>query len=130
MNTEHPNCPKCGNRTWRESVDIGVGVIYGPYGCSCGWSENEEYDTSNGPKYTKEGYVLDQWGGAKKASSLQEVKDGLAQELYKMTTAEAIKQNVCIQCKKPITEKSFYSAAGKREYRISGLCEYCFDEIV
>lgn len=41
-------CPKCGEETWRESADVGVGVIYGPYGCDCGWSEWSHYDYSEG----------------------------------------------------------------------------------
>lgn len=45
MNT----CPKCGGFCDRESVDIGIGVIQGPYGCfDCGWSEYPEYDSSEG----------------------------------------------------------------------------------
>jgi|GEM_PF-1851326 len=52
--------------------------------------------------------------------------DGLTQELYGMTKAEAFAQNICISCKKPPT---FYSPAGKKEYPISGLCEPCFDKI-
>jgi hypothetical protein len=56
-------CPKCGAQDcWRDSVDVGVGVIYGPYGCPCGWSESTEYDLTGGPK-TEQGYRVDQWGG-------------------------------------------------------------------
>lgn len=44
------NCPKCGEEDlYRDEVDVGVGIIYGPYGCMCGWSENPYYDGSNGP---------------------------------------------------------------------------------
>lgn len=57
-------CPACGGDAWRESVDVGVGVIHGPYGCGCGWSEEEKYDQRNGPTFTEGGYRLDQWGGA------------------------------------------------------------------
>ncbi len=33
-------CPKCGADCWRESADVGVGIIYGPWGCpECCWSE-------------------------------------------------------------------------------------------
>jgi hypothetical protein len=49
-------CPKCGDDCWRESVDVGVGVIYGPYGCSCGWSEHEEYDSSDAHAAAPEGW--------------------------------------------------------------------------
>ena len=41
-------CPKCGEECMRDEVDVGVGVIYGPYGCYCGWSESPEYDSSDG----------------------------------------------------------------------------------
>lgn len=43
-------CPKCNSDgCWRDSADVGVGIIYGPYGCpDCGWSESPEYDLSDG----------------------------------------------------------------------------------
>jgi len=59
---------------------------------------------------------------------LQEFKDQLAVELYGKTVREAQAEGLCIQCKEPALEKC-YSAAGRREYRISGLCEKCFDSI-
>jgi hypothetical protein len=40
----HKFCHACGDQAWRESVDVGVGVIYGPWGCYCGWSEWPEYN--------------------------------------------------------------------------------------
>lgn len=56
-------CPKCGRECDRDSADVGVGVIYGPWGCYCGWSESAEYDVSDGAKYTERGGRIDQWGG-------------------------------------------------------------------
>lgn len=57
------NCPKCGAEDcYRDSVDVGVGVMYGPYGCPCGWSADPRFDISDGPK-TESGYRVDQWGG-------------------------------------------------------------------
>ena len=58
-------CPRCGNDDcWRDEADVGVGIMYGPYGCPCcGWSEDERYDVTSGPK-TEGTYTLDQWGGA------------------------------------------------------------------
>jgi hypothetical protein len=42
-------CPKCGEECNQDEVDVGVGIIYGPLGCySCGWSDNPEYDSSEG----------------------------------------------------------------------------------
>jgi hypothetical protein len=58
-------CPKCSDDCSRESVDVGVGVINGPFGCpSCGWSEFPEYDLSDGQSNkTGDGFIKDQWGG-------------------------------------------------------------------
>ena len=59
---------------------------------------------------------------------MQAFKDNVARSLYDMTTAEAIDKGVCIQCKEPALEKC-YSEAGRKEYKMSGLCEPCFDGI-
>lgn len=58
-------CPKCKGACHRDSVDIGVGVIHGPFGCEeCGWSENEKYDLSTGKNPVDEkGGAIDQYGG-------------------------------------------------------------------
>ena len=57
-------CPKCNEPCDRDSVDVGVGVIHGPYGCcACGWSEDPGYDLSSGRDPVDEkGGVTDQWG--------------------------------------------------------------------
>lgn len=65
--SEQQTCPKCGKECDRESVDVGVGVIHGPWGCPCGWSSNPEYDMSEGEnEATKEsrgmGRVVNQFG--------------------------------------------------------------------
>jgi hypothetical protein len=37
-------CEECGGDCYRDEVDVGVGVIYGPWGCpGCGWSESSIY---------------------------------------------------------------------------------------
>jgi len=43
------DCPKCGEECCRDQVDVGVGIMYGPWGCMCGWSEYPEFDSSDGP---------------------------------------------------------------------------------
>lgn len=57
-------CPLCYRECCRESADVGVGMIYGPWGCpACGWSESEEYDLSGGrDPLNADGGVLDQFG--------------------------------------------------------------------
>lgn len=52
--------------------------------------------------------------------------ESLSRELYVMTKYEAFAEYVCISCKQT---PRFYSPAGRQEYAISGLCEYCFDKI-
>jgi hypothetical protein len=58
-------CPKCNEDCERDSVDIGVGIIHGPYGCAmCGWSEDSDYDLSGDKDPVDEkGGVIDQYGG-------------------------------------------------------------------
>lgn len=57
-------CPRCGEResVWRDSVHNGVGVMYGPYGCPCGWSEWQEYDLQFGAGVQSDGSYTDQQG--------------------------------------------------------------------
>lgn len=69
------DCPKCGETDlYRDEVDVEVGIIYGPYGCICGWSESPEYDRSEGPspqqlKLGDEWYV-DSTGGMQRVSAI------------------------------------------------------------
>ena len=42
------DCPNCGEGCGRDEVDVGVGMMHGPWGCgACGWSEDSYYDSSN-----------------------------------------------------------------------------------
>lgn len=40
----------------------------------------------------------------------------------------AKRAGVCLQCDRPALERC-YSDAGRREYRISGYCEPCYDRL-
>ena len=53
------------------------------------------------------------------------VDDGYREE-FGQTRVEAKVEGVCVACKK---SPKFYSAAGRREYEISGVCEPCFDDM-
>ena len=68
--------------------------------------------------------------------SLQELKDNLAKDLFGETSTEAQNIDHCICCNQPIFQGSkgdgpgcIYSSEGNREYRISGICEHCFDSM-
>ena len=52
-------------------------------------------------------------------------RDKLGNALFGMTPAQAIEKNICIQCNKP---PRFKTEAGKKEYQLTGMCEYCFDD--
>lgn len=55
-------CPNCGCGCSRDEADIGVGIMYGPWGCPCGWSEDPCYDVRGGARVER-GHAIDQWGG-------------------------------------------------------------------
>ncbi len=59
-------------------------------------------------------------------NKLQDFKDFTARSAFGMTKVDAHKQGVCISCKE---KPRFRTQAGIREYGISGLCEYCWDEM-
>lgn len=61
-------------------------------------------------------------------TALKDFQDTLAKDVFGSTKEEATKEGLCISCKEPAIPKC-YSDAGRREYKISGLCEECFDEI-
>lgn len=76
-------CPKCGcEEIYRDEVDIGVGRIAGPYGCpQCGWSQDEEYDLSDGRSPIDEnGGAIDQYGGYHPAGSITAAAYRMAEE--------------------------------------------------
>ena len=56
-------CPHCESDCAREEVDIGVGIMTGPWGCpNCGWSDNPVYDCREGIRKDGDDRVLDQYG--------------------------------------------------------------------
>ena len=61
-------------------------------------------------------------------NKLQEMKDAMSMDLFGMTKDEAVSMGICVNCKEEALPKC-YSEAGRKEFRISGMCERCFDEI-
>ena len=62
------------------------------------------------------------------SNELQQFKDSVAVAAFGITKAAVQQQGLCISCKQPAIPKC-YSYEGKREYRISGMCEECFDAL-
>ena len=61
-------------------------------------------------------------------NSLQNFKDHMAKELFGQTKDEATEFGTCIRCNE-FALPNCYSDAGRKEYKISGLCEKCFDKM-
>lgn len=60
--------------------------------------------------------------------NLQKFKDELTKQIYGQDAISNKEKELCIDCKRPALEHC-YSEAGIREFKISGLCEECFDSI-
>lgn len=68
-----PICPSCAGECYRDSVDIGIGEIHGPWGCpECGWSSSPEYDCREG--LIDDGdRVIDQFGVSHSKQRIEEL---------------------------------------------------------
>jgi hypothetical protein len=43
------HCPECNAPCWREEVDVGVGIIAGPWMCGeCAWDEDQAFPMAGG----------------------------------------------------------------------------------
>lgn len=62
------------------------------------------------------------------ASAMDEFKDMMAKNVFGITKTDAIEKNICVNCKQDWEPKT-HTELGRREYRISGLCEECWDSI-
>lgn len=63
-----------------------------------------------------------------RTEEMNKLVDDLSKKLFNMTITEAIDQDLCIVCKSHAFHR-IYSVAGMKEYKKSGLCEDCFDEM-
>ena len=73
----------------------------------------------------------------KDPQTLKQLQNNLAMGIFGQTKKQAQDKIVCISCNAPIYVQRdskaqgpghIYSQAGKDEYSLSGLCEYCFDK--
>lgn len=60
--------------------------------------------------------------------ALDKFKNNIAKGIFGMSVVEAREKGVCLECNQPALPNC-YSETGIREYKISGLCEKCFDKI-
>jgi predicted amidophosphoribosyltransferase len=61
--------------------------------------------------------------------NLGKLVDFIAMRAYGMKPQEAWTKEICIRCKEPALPKCC-SDAGKKEYKISAMCESCFNELL
>lgn len=104
MPEESLYCPNCKGRCWRESVDVGVGIIYGPWNCSCGWTEDDSR-----PQVQISGTCI---------VCKEKVEFYVSQDSHRAWKAGA-----------HIQEAMPEVSPGHREFLISKTCETCFDRI-
>jgi len=64
----------CGRNCSREEAHNGLAMLYGPWGCYCGWSEDGRYDRSAGQAGIVDGGIIDQWGMMTRREGLTTVK--------------------------------------------------------
>jgi hypothetical protein len=96
------DCPRCGNQCMRDEVHNGVAMLYGPWGCECGWSEDSRYDQATASQPAT-GHI-DQWGGL--TPEVREERDANA----KLIAAAPDLLAACEECLKVIDE--CYEATG------------------
>ena len=61
-------------------------------------------------------------------NNLEQLKKNMQDDCYGEDSTDNRTKGLCIDCKEPAIPKC-YSQAGISEYRISGLCEECYDKI-
>jgi thymidine kinase len=73
-----------------------------------------------------------------KNPALTTLCEGLSKSLFLYTADEARAQGICVKCKEKIfyspgrsaeREGHIYSVPGQNEYRITAMCEYCYDKM-
>jgi predicted amidophosphoribosyltransferase len=62
---------------------------------------------------------------------MQQFQDSLSLASFGITKAQAHQQQICVDCKKPISEirGGIWSEREGREYQISGTCPDCWDKM-
>jgi hypothetical protein len=63
-----------------------------------------------------------------RSEEMNKVVNDFSRKLFGMSQERAIALGICLSCKEHAMSKC-YSDAGKKEYKISALCEECFDEM-
>jgi len=70
----------------------------------------------------------------KRNKEIQEVIDGFSKKAFGISQSDAEKKGslmaVCVFCKKSIDpDKDFRNEISKKEFKISGICQDCQDEV-
>ena len=69
---------------------------------------------------------VQQSGYKAKSKEVKNVLDSTAQNVFGMTTKEALEKKICVKCRKEA--KEFRDTLSEKEYWISALCQKCQDE--
>ena len=64
-----------------------------------------------------------------KSPEIKEFFDVVAEKNFGKSKTDAENEKVCVFCHKPIEMKNFRNEISIREYRISGICQKCQDDM-
>lgn len=64
---------------------------------------------------------------SEKAPEMEQALDDLTQQAFGRSRTESIRGNVCVGCGGPA--EVFSDPVSRQEYRISGLCQQCQDQV-
>lgn len=64
-----------------------------------------------------------------RSPAMQKFVDGFAQSVFGRNYTEAQTTATCVTCGKPIVNENFRNDLSRKEYRISGCCQQCQDEV-
>ena len=62
-----------------------------------------------------------------RSKELTEFLDSMSKEMFGVSFSEAMKDNICVSCKVPIT--GFRNFISLKEFTLSGLCQECQDSV-
>lgn len=64
-----------------------------------------------------------------KSPEIKKVLDNFTKNAFDKSKTDAEAEKVCVFCHEPINMKDFRNELSRKEYRISGICQKCQDDV-
>ena len=65
----------------------------------------------------------------KRTTEMQKFLDKFAKKSFRISQTKAKEIKICVICHKPIKMENFRDKLSIKEYKISGLCQKCQDDV-